>query len=101
MSFKALSKSYWGAGLANMDIGSGDNLSLISWRSTTFKSLHMHQIESYPLTSFQKHFLTNQDSRPAILMLYWLLPMKPNPLLLLLPLPDHTIMCYAADTTPH
>eukprot|EP00983_Pelagomonas_calceolata_P029648 928933-Pelagomonas_calceolata.AAC.1 len=65
MIIKALSKSPWGAGLVNMHIGNGDRLG-----STTFKSLHMHQTEFYPLPSFQEIFLRDVDSPPVVLMLY-------------------------------
>eukprot|EP00983_Pelagomonas_calceolata_P030132 944070-Pelagomonas_calceolata.AAC.1 len=62
MIIKALSKSLWGAGLINIDIGSGDRL-----------AQHNHQIPAHasnrivPLTSFQENFLRDLDSPPAVL----------------------------------
>ena len=96
MIIKALNKSPWGAGLVNMDIGSGDRLA-----QHNFKSMHMHQTELYPLTSFQENFSKRSrltSSRPDAILIT---PYKAKPLLLLLLPPAHTIMCYAADTNPH
>eukprot|EP00983_Pelagomonas_calceolata_P109058 1159518-Pelagomonas_calceolata.AAC.11 len=58
MIIKALSKSHWGAGLVNTDIGSDDRL-----------SQHTNQIPTHasnrviPPTSFHAIFLRDLDSR--------------------------------------
>eukprot|EP00983_Pelagomonas_calceolata_P017965 563057-Pelagomonas_calceolata.AAC.1 len=65
MIIKALSKSFWGAGLINMDIWSCDRLAQHNLQIPTQASNIFA-----PLTSFKENFLRDLDSPPAVLMLY-------------------------------
>eukprot|EP00983_Pelagomonas_calceolata_P034675 1086190-Pelagomonas_calceolata.AAC.1 len=65
MIIKALSKSPWGAGLVNMDIGSDDKLAQHNLQIPAHPSNRI-----IPLTSFQEKFLRDLDSPPTVLMLY-------------------------------
>eukprot|EP00983_Pelagomonas_calceolata_P075310 1152954-Pelagomonas_calceolata.AAC.3 len=57
-------------------------------------------MQFHPITSFHVIFHRDLDSLLVVLMLDWLLLIKPNPFLPLLPPPAHT-MRYAVDTTQH
>eukprot|EP00983_Pelagomonas_calceolata_P016239 514115-Pelagomonas_calceolata.AAC.1 len=65
MITKALSKSPWGAGLVNMDIGSGNRFTQYNLQMPAHASNRFIPPYLFPII-----FLRGLDSPPAVLMLY-------------------------------
>eukprot|EP00983_Pelagomonas_calceolata_P045623 1139829-Pelagomonas_calceolata.AAC.4 len=91
MITKALSKSPWGAGLINLDIGSDDRLAQYNLHPLARASNRTLPPYLFPVVSL--------DSHQVVLMLSFLPPTMPYSLLPLLLPPAHT-MCSAAGTAP-
>eukprot|EP00983_Pelagomonas_calceolata_P046365 1140119-Pelagomonas_calceolata.AAC.1 len=106
MIIKALSKSPWGAGLVNTDIGSDDRLAQHKPSNPCTCIKQNYTPLSLPCNFPRRSRLTSSRPNAILTILVALItPYMPNPLiflllLLLLPPPAHT-MCYATGTAQH